>query len=167
MREAFPPLSKPLVARHLCPASSQAERSCPADRAGKLPTDDIYLFKNSIDSPACDYVPPDHQHQGRAARGRSSVPAAARDRWRLQYERDHHAAHGRVDRLGAADDPGRRDDARPDLDSPIRATREVSHDMTGRSRIRLANEFELGVLDIQYEYLNQTKDFTDKNAPTR
>ena len=50
------------------------------------------------------------------------------------------------------------------LDNAIRAIREVSHDMTGRSRIRLANGRELSALDIQYEYLNRAKDFTDKHG---
>ena len=50
------------------------------------------------------------------------------------------------------------------LDNAIRAIREVSHDMTGRSRVRLASGRELGALDIQYEYLNRAKDFTDKNG---
>src|ERR1700746_2394282 len=50
------------------------------------------------------------------------------------------------------------------LDNPIRAIREVSHDMTGRSRVRLANGRELSALDIQYEYLNRAKDFTTKNG---
>src|ERR1700740_3436855 len=50
------------------------------------------------------------------------------------------------------------------LDNAIRAIREVSHDMTGRSRIRLASGRELGALDIQYEYLNRAKDFTTKNG---
>jgi proteasome accessory factor A len=50
------------------------------------------------------------------------------------------------------------------LDNAIRAIREVSHDMTGRSRVRLANGRELSALDIQYEYLNRAKDFTDKNG---
>src|SRR6266576_2806594 len=44
------------------------------------------------------------------------------------------------------------------LDNAIRAIREVSHDMTGRSRVRLANGRELSALDIQYEYLNRAKD---------
>jgi proteasome accessory factor A len=48
------------------------------------------------------------------------------------------------------------------LDNPIRAIREVSHDMTGRSRVRLANGREMSALDIQWEYLNQAKGFTDK-----
>ncbi|MBO0804299.1 MAG: Pup--protein ligase [Nocardiopsaceae bacterium] len=47
------------------------------------------------------------------------------------------------------------------LDNPIRAIREVSHDMTGRSRVRLANGREMSALEIQYEYLNRAKDFTD------
>src|SRR5208337_2553735 len=50
------------------------------------------------------------------------------------------------------------------LDNAIRAIREVSHDMTGRSRVRLANGRELSALDIQYEYLNRAKDFTFKNG---
>jgi len=50
------------------------------------------------------------------------------------------------------------------LDNAIRAIREVSHDMTGRSRVRLANGRELSALDIQYEYLNRAKDFTTKNG---
>ena len=50
------------------------------------------------------------------------------------------------------------------LDNPIRAIREVSHDMTGRSRVRLANGREMSALEIQYEYLNRAKDFTDSNG---
>ncbi len=50
------------------------------------------------------------------------------------------------------------------LDNAIRAIREVSHDMTGRARVRLANGRELSALDIQYEYLNRAKDFTFKNG---
>jgi proteasome accessory factor A len=50
------------------------------------------------------------------------------------------------------------------LDNPIRAIREVSHDMTGRSRIRLANGREMTALEIQHEYLNRAKDFTDSNG---
>ena len=43
------------------------------------------------------------------------------------------------------------------LDNPIRAIREVSHDITGRSRVRLANGREMSALEIQYEYLNQAR----------
>ncbi len=50
------------------------------------------------------------------------------------------------------------------LDNPIRAIREVSHDMTGRSRVRLANGREMSALEIQWEYLNRAKDFTEKNG---
>ncbi len=50
------------------------------------------------------------------------------------------------------------------LDNPIRAIREVSHDMTGRSRIRLANGREMSALEIQYEYLTCARDFTSKNG---
>ncbi len=57
--------------------------------------------------------PPDHQHPRRAARRRRALPPAARDRRRLQHERGHHAAQGRQRRHRAADDRGRRGDARP------------------------------------------------------
>ena len=42
--------------------------------------------------------PADHQHPGRAARRRRTVPAAARDRRRLQHERVRHLLQGRGDR---------------------------------------------------------------------
>jgi proteasome accessory factor A len=50
------------------------------------------------------------------------------------------------------------------LDNPIRAIREVSHDMTGRSRVRLANGRQMSALQIQYEYLTRARDFTDNNG---
>ena len=50
------------------------------------------------------------------------------------------------------------------LDNPIRAIREVSHDMTGRSRVRLANGREMSALEIQYEYLTRARDFTSENG---
>jgi proteasome accessory factor A len=50
------------------------------------------------------------------------------------------------------------------LDNPIRAIREVSHDMTGRSRVRLASGREMSALEIQFEYLTRAQDFTSKNG---
>src|SRR5512142_2243326 len=47
------------------------------------------------------------------------------------------------------------------LENPIRAIREVSHDITGRRRVRLANGREASALDIQTEYLSRAKDFVD------
>jgi proteasome accessory factor A len=41
------------------------------------------------------------------------------------------------------------------LENPIRAIREISHDITCRRRIRLANGRELSALDIQWEYLER------------
>ena len=49
-------------------------------------------------------------------------------------------------------------------DNAIRAIREVSHDMTGRSRVRLANGRELSALDIQREYLTRARDFAGHNG---
>jgi len=50
------------------------------------------------------------------------------------------------------------------LDNPIRTIREVSHDMTGRSRVRLANGRQMSALEIQHEYLIRASDFTDNNG---
>src|SRR6201998_716274 len=50
------------------------------------------------------------------------------------------------------------------LDNPIRAIREVSHDMTGQRRVRLANGREACALDIQREYLSKARDFTDRRG---
>jgi len=50
------------------------------------------------------------------------------------------------------------------LDNPIRAIREVSHDMTGRSKVRLANGREMSALEIQREYLTKAQDFTERNG---
>ena len=51
------------------------------------------------------------------------------------------------------------------LENPIRAIREVSHDLTGRRRVRLANGREASALDIQREYLDRAKDFVDAREP--
>ena len=40
-------------------------------------------------------------------------------------------------------------------ENPIRAIREISHDITCRRKIRLANGRELSALDIQWEYLER------------
>jgi proteasome accessory factor A len=50
------------------------------------------------------------------------------------------------------------------LENPIRAIRDVSHDMTGRRKVRLANGREMSALEIQWEYLNRANEFTDKNG---
>ncbi len=41
------------------------------------------------------------------------------------------------------------------LENPIRAIREVSHDITCKRRVRLANGRELSALDVQWEYLER------------
>ena len=41
------------------------------------------------------------------------------------------------------------------LENPIRAIREISHDLTGTRRVRLANGREASALEIQSEYLNR------------
>ncbi len=47
------------------------------------------------------------------------------------------------------------------LENPIRAIREISHDMTCRRRVRLANGREASGLDIQREYLDRALRYAD------
>ncbi len=46
------------------------------------------------------------------------------------------------------------------LENPIRAIREISHDVTCRRTVRLANGRELSALDIQWEYLERVMRYT-------
>jgi proteasome accessory factor A len=46
------------------------------------------------------------------------------------------------------------------LENPIRAIREISHDMTCRRTVKLANGRELSALDIQGEYLERVLRYT-------
>src|SRR5919198_1188129 len=50
------------------------------------------------------------------------------------------------------------------LENPIRAIREVSHDITGRRRVRLANGKEVSALDIQREYFDKATEFLDRRG---
>jgi proteasome accessory factor A len=51
------------------------------------------------------------------------------------------------------------------LENPIRAIREVSHDPTGRRKVRLANGREASALEIQEEYLGKARDFVARRGP--
>ncbi len=48
------------------------------------------------------------------------------------------------------------------MENPIRAIREISHDPTGRRKVRLANGREASALDIQQEYFTKARDFVDR-----
>ncbi|MDT7571833.1 MAG: proteasome accessory factor [Actinomycetota bacterium] len=50
------------------------------------------------------------------------------------------------------------------LENPIRAIREVSHDLTGRRKIKLANGREASALEIQREYFDKATDFIDRRG---
>jgi proteasome accessory factor A len=51
------------------------------------------------------------------------------------------------------------------LENPIRAIREVSHDLTGRRPLRLASGREISALDLQSEYLERAKAFLEDVGP--
>ncbi|HEV7655183.1 MAG TPA: Pup--protein ligase, partial [Mycobacteriales bacterium] len=50
------------------------------------------------------------------------------------------------------------------LENPIRAIREISHDLTGKRKVRLANGREATALEIQEEYLSRAKDFVESRG---
>jgi proteasome accessory factor A len=50
------------------------------------------------------------------------------------------------------------------LENAIRAIREVSHDMTGKRRIKLANGREASALEIQLEYFAKARDFVHRRG---
>jgi proteasome accessory factor A len=50
------------------------------------------------------------------------------------------------------------------LENPIRGIREVSHDMTGRRRVKLANGREASALEIQREYHAKARDFVTRRG---
>ena len=50
------------------------------------------------------------------------------------------------------------------LENPIRAIREISHDLTCRRKVRLANGREVSALDIQSEYLTRALRFRDTHG---
>jgi proteasome accessory factor A len=52
------------------------------------------------------------------------------------------------------------------LENPIRAIREISHDMTGRRKVRLSNGREMSALEIQREYHDRALEFADREGVT-
>ncbi|WP_405981482.1 Pup--protein ligase [Streptomyces sp. NBC_00158] len=50
------------------------------------------------------------------------------------------------------------------LENPIRAIREVSHDLTGQRKVRLASGREASALEIQREYFDKALDFADRRG---
>jgi proteasome accessory factor A len=50
------------------------------------------------------------------------------------------------------------------LENPIRAIREISHDMTCTRKVRLANGRELSALEIQEEYLERALKYADSKG---
>ncbi len=52
------------------------------------------------------------------------------------------------------------------LENPIRAIREMSHDMTGRRTVRLADGRSMSALDMQTEYLTRVRTFAEREGMT-
>ena len=52
------------------------------------------------------------------------------------------------------------------LDNPIRAIREVSHDLTGRRPVRLAGGRQASALDIQREYHSRAVEYLQNREPS-
>lgn len=52
------------------------------------------------------------------------------------------------------------------LENPIRAIREISHDVTGRRTVRLNTGRELSALNMQWEYFEKAADFAERRGLT-
>ncbi|HWC22440.1 MAG TPA: Pup--protein ligase [Flexivirga sp.] len=52
------------------------------------------------------------------------------------------------------------------LENPIRAIREISHDVTGQALVRLANGRELSALQMQAEYFERARSYVDSRNLT-
>ncbi len=52
------------------------------------------------------------------------------------------------------------------LENPIRAIREISHDMSCRRKVRLGNGRELSAIEIQMEYLQRAQRFAERRGLT-
>lgn len=50
------------------------------------------------------------------------------------------------------------------MDNPIRAIREMSHDITGRTPVKLAGGREMSALQMQSEYLERAKAYADREG---
>jgi len=50
------------------------------------------------------------------------------------------------------------------LENPIRAIREISHDITGKRTVRLTNGREVSALDMQREYFEKAYDFAHRRG---
>ncbi|HEX2425979.1 MAG TPA: Pup--protein ligase [Actinomycetota bacterium] len=50
------------------------------------------------------------------------------------------------------------------LENPIRAIREISHDLACKKKVRLANGRELTAIEIQLEYLERTERFLERRG---
>lgn len=50
------------------------------------------------------------------------------------------------------------------LENPIRAIREMSHDMTGQRTVRLTNGRELSAINMQWEYFERVHEFAQRQG---
>jgi proteasome accessory factor A len=50
------------------------------------------------------------------------------------------------------------------LENPIRAIREISHDITCRRRVKLASGREMSAIEIQMEYFDRARKFVDRRG---
>jgi len=50
------------------------------------------------------------------------------------------------------------------LENPLRAIREISHDLTGRKKVKLADGRELSAVQIQTEYYERAAAFVDREG---
>ncbi len=151
---------------------------------------EIYLFKNNTDSAGNSYGCHENylvSRHGEFGRREGVSSATTRSRPIINTRDEPHADAERYRRLhvivgdsnmnevttllkvGSADIVLRMIEAGVPvrdltLENPIRAIREVSHDVTGRRKVRLANGKECSALEIQQEYYAKATEFVERRG---
>ena len=111
-----------------------------------------------------DPITPHHQHPRRAARRRRSIAACTSSSGTPMCEATTMLKVGTAALVLEMIESGVpfRDFS---LDNPIRAIREVSHDLTGRRPVRLAGGRQASALDIQREYYSRAVEHLQTREP--
>src|ERR687892_624290 len=129
---------------------------------------DVYLFKNNTDSAGNSYGC--HENYLVARHGEVSrladnlIPFLVARRLHVIVGDSNMSETTMLLKVGATDLVLRMIEAGTvmrdlTLENPIRAIREVSHDITGRRRVRLASNKEVSALEIQQEYFAKASEF--------
>src|SRR5918996_725500 len=134
---------------------------------------DVYLFKNNTDSAGNSYGC--HENYLVARHGEVSrladnlIPFLVARRLHVIVGDSNMSETTMLLKVGATDLVLRMIEAGTvmrdlTLENPIRAIREVSHDITGQRKVRLASGREASALEVQQEYYEKAVDFCERRG---